>query len=425
MRRARILALLLPALLLAALPAGAAAQARPKQKAASPPQELTQSQRRLREIREERQELANHLKTLRSQVRDLSGEAQILRRQVTASAGVLNELEFQLTRTESQISSTTRELLETQDRLAERRALLHRRLRDIHKRGPLQAVEVLLTAESFSDLLNRYKYLYLVARHDRALLEEVRELEGQLVLRDRQLKRSLAEVQTLRGARVNEHQVLQRTQDERARTLELLRRQEQRTAARVAQLARDERRLSGLIATLERRRRETERREAERARAAAAAPARGAAGSRTAAAPPRTTTTSTTAARLTTADLGSLGWPVEGSLLYRFGRTTTPNGTTLRWNGIGIGASRGTAVRAVEAGTVALAQPFEGYGPSVVVSHGGGYYSLYLYLDEVRVTEGAQIARNQVVGTVGGAGTPEGTHIEFQIRAPGGQAVDP
>ncbi|HEX2187448.1 MAG TPA: peptidoglycan DD-metalloendopeptidase family protein, partial [Longimicrobiaceae bacterium] len=131
------------------------------------------------------------------------------------------------------------------------------------------------------------------------------------------------------------------------------------------------------------------------------------------------------ASRLSTRDLGALGWPVEGSVLYRFGRTTTPSGTTLRWNGIGIGAPRGTPVKAVEAGTVALAEPFEGYGPSVVVSHGGGYYSLYLYLDDVRVAEGAEIARGQVVGTVGGQGTPEGTHIEFQIREPGGQAVDP
>jgi murein DD-endopeptidase MepM/ murein hydrolase activator NlpD len=41
------------------------------------------------------------------------------------------------------------------------------------------------------------------------------------------------------------------------------------------------------------------------------------------------------------------------------------------------------------------------------------------------VKEGDQVTRNQIVGTVGGEKTPEGTHIEFQIRAPGGQAVDP
>ena len=33
--------------------------------------------------------------------------------------------------------------------------------------------------------------------------------------------------------------------------------------------------------------------------------------------------------------------------------------------------------------------------------------------------------KGQVIGTVGGEGTPEGAHVEFQIREPGGGAVDP
>ncbi|HEX5727129.1 MAG TPA: peptidoglycan DD-metalloendopeptidase family protein, partial [Longimicrobiaceae bacterium] len=131
------------------------------------------------------------------------------------------------------------------------------------------------------------------------------------------------------------------------------------------------------------------------------------------------------ASALTTADVGNLNWPVGGRLLYRFGRQQQPNGTTIRWNGIGIGAAAGTPVRAVEAGTVEMAAPFEGYGPTVVVSHGGGYYSLYLYLKDVSVAQGQQVAKGQQVGTVGGERTPEGAHIEFQIRAPGGEAVDP
>ncbi|MDB4949557.1 MAG: Peptidase, partial [Gemmatimonadetes bacterium] len=125
------------------------------------------------------------------------------------------------------------------------------------------------------------------------------------------------------------------------------------------------------------------------------------------------------------ADLGTLGWPVGGRVVYRFGRAVQPNGTVIRWNGIGIGAAAGTPVRAVEAGTVVLAAPFEGYGPTVVVSHGGGYYSLYLYLRDVAVREGQSVTKGQTVGAVGGESTPEGAHIEFQIRTPGGQAVDP
>jgi septal ring factor EnvC (AmiA/AmiB activator) len=64
------------------------------------------------------------------------------------------------------------------------------------------------------------------------------------------------------------------------------------------------------------------------------------------------------------------------------------------------------------------------YGPSIIVSHGGGYYSLYLYLSELLVASGETVARGQMIGRVGGADTPEGTHLEFQIRERG-HAVDP
>jgi septal ring factor EnvC (AmiA/AmiB activator) len=90
----------------------------------------------------------------------------------------------------------------------------------------------------------------------------------------------------------------------------------------------------------------------------------------------------------------------------------------LRWNGIGLAAPTGTPVRAVKGGRVALAGPFEGYGPTVVLSHGDGFYTLYLYLEEIGVVEGRDVVAGQVVGTVGGGDTPEGSHLEFQIRAP-------
>src|SRR5690606_6639843 len=121
---------------------------------------------------------------------------------------------------------------------------------------------------------------------------------------------------------------------------------------------------------------------------------------------------------ITTADPGSLAWPVEGSLVYRFGPERRPNGVVLPAHGIRIGGPPGTPVRAVEAGTVVMAGPFEGYGPTVMLSHGGGYYTLYLYLGSVSVRDGDLVTAGQVIGTVGGERTPEGPHIEFQVRVP-------
>jgi len=373
-----------------------------------PEREISESQRRLQEIRQERQQLRTELSRIRSRVGDVSAEIRNIQRQQQVSASLLREINLQLDETSRKIDETTVEMIATQGELQAKRAMLNARLRDIYKRGPLHSVQVLLTAESFSDLLNRYKYLHLIARRDRGLVSEVAALARELELREQELRRSLTDIQYLQAEREQENATLVSLRASRGAVLTDLRSTERRTNTRLEALARDERRMTSVIADLERRRREAERR-------AAAAAASGSASR-----PP-----APAASTMTTSDLGNLDWPVGGTVVYRFGRATQSNGTSIRYNGIGIGAAAGTPVRAVEAGTVEMAAPFEGYGPTVVVSHGGGYYSLYLYLKEVHVRPGAQVTKGQAIGTVGGEGTPEGAHVEFQIREPGGGAVDP
>lgn len=371
--------------------------------------EIAESQRRLEQIRRERAQLREEMNRISARVSGIASELQNVERQVGASAGVLNELDFQLEARQQQIARTTSELLSSQDRLAERRAILHRRMRDIYKRGPLHSAEVLLTSNSFSDLLNRYRYLYVVARRDRALMQEVSQLESQLLARERTLRRNYSDLQRLLEEKAQEHAYLEMLETQQRSALTSTRAQERTTGQRLEQLAQDERRISQLIAGLERKRREAERLAAERRRAA----------------PAGTAAPAPSGAGFTPADRGRFAWPLDGRMLYRFGRVTQPNGTILRFNGIGIGATPGTRVRAIEAGVVVMAGPFEGYGPTVVISHGGGYYSLYLYLRDIAVGEGDEVTRSHVIGSVGGENTPEGPHIEFQIRAPGGEAVDP
>jgi murein hydrolase activator len=412
------LALLL--LLLGALPSAASAQQQQQQ---DPARQLSESQRRLQEIRQERQQLRTELGRIRSRVGDVSAEIRNIQRQQEVSTSLLREITFQLDETERKIEETTREIVSTQAELRHKRRQLDLRLREIYKRGQVHSAQVLLSSSSFSQLLNRYKYLHLVARRDRQLVGQVGELARELQRRDQELRRSLADIRYLQNEREQENAVLEQLRSQRGQTLSGLRSTEREANTRLEALARDERRITNLMAELERRRREAERRAAaareEERRAAAAAAAAGAAPRPVPAAPRAPAST------LSTADLGSLDWPVTGRVVYGFGRVTLPNGTVVRRNGIGIGAAAGTPVRAIEAGTVELAAPFEGYGPTVVVSHGGGYYSLYLYLKDVHVRAGSQITRGQTIGTVGGEDTPEGSHLEFQIREPGGGAVDP
>ena len=113
---------------------------------------------------------------------------------------------------------------------------------------------------------------------------------------------------------------------------------------------------------------------------------------------------------ITTADIGKLDWPVEGAIVYRFGRDTLPSGGVIRWNGIGIAASAGTPVKAVESGKVRLVGQFGTYGLTVVLEHGNGYYSVYSHLQ----------SRRGEAGRDGGPGRDDrrGGRRELRLRAP-------
>ena len=374
--------------------AGAAAQSAARDRPEIRRQ-LDESQRRLELIRGERQRLRGELEGLAGRVSGDSAELVNIERQIEASASLVAEFDVQLRVLTDQLTAMTRDMLLTRDELTARRAVLNGRLRDIYKRGPLRTVQVLLSSRSFSELLNRYKYLHAIAVFDRLLVEEVEDLERRLAGQRDALGREGERIAGVRAEKVDEHDELGRLERERQQRLRASSERRDEARSELARLATEEAQLRALIGTLEAR-----RRAAERETGAATVPS------------------------LTTSDMGQLAWPVEGDVLWRFGpqrdgRTTIPR------EGIGIAAARGTPVATVDGGTIASVVA-RASGLTVIIDHGGGFYSSYQKLRDVIVEEGRRVEGGQVIGSVGGDTT--NPHIEFQIYEPGAagpRAVDP
>ncbi|HET6778330.1 MAG TPA: peptidoglycan DD-metalloendopeptidase family protein [Gemmatimonadales bacterium] len=362
--------------------------------------DLDESRRRLEEIRAERDRLEQQQRRLQGQVHDVNDELSNLERQRESTHRIVNEIERQIGGLASQLDRSSAELILAQDNLAERRAVLERRLVDIYKRGPLHTFQVLLAAEGFGDLLSRYKYLYLTSQQDRSLVDDVEKLRNRVVTQRNNILNVRGELDRRRDEREAEFSRYSALASERARKLQSLQRSARRTERRLTELQKDEARLNGLLASLERARRDEIARGALRG-------------------------TVTTPGSITTADLGKLDWPVEGGIVYRFGRDTLPSGGIIRWNGVGIAASVGTSVKAVESGTVRLVGQFGTYGLTVVIEHGNGYYSVYSHLESAAVKLGAAVSKGGVIGKVGGENSDYGPHLHFEIRGENQIALDP
>ncbi len=108
-----------------------------------------------------------------------------------------------------------------------------------------------------------------------------------------------------------------------------------------------------------------------------------------------------------------------------FGSRRTFNGQPRSpHTGVDYRAPRGTPVKAAADGGVALAADHFFAGRSVYLDHGGGLITMYFHLDEIRVAEGEEVRRGQVIGTVGATGRATGPHLHFGVRWLGAR-VDP
>jgi len=347
-------------------------------------QQMRDNQQRLENIRRERNQAQQDLERLRAQAHSLADELTNLEHQKETTNRIVNELDRQILQLGDAIDRITVDLVLAQDALDEKRAVAERRLVDIYKRGALYSYQVLLAAESFGDLLSRYKYLYLVSRQDRQLANEMNRLRDRIAQERR------------RTERADELQHFVDLTSQRQRSLRETRRNVERVQERLTATDAEERRVTNAIAGLERARREAEAR--------GAVPTTGA---------------------ITSGSLGSLDWPVTGRVVYDFGPAAGPDNTRITWHGIGIAAEEGTAVKAVAPGTVALVGPLGTYLTTVIVDHGGGFYTVYATLNDAAVVKGDRVIRGQVIGHVGGGSTEQGPHLHFEIRGPGQIALDP
>jgi septal ring factor EnvC (AmiA/AmiB activator) len=108
--------------------------------------------------------------------------------------------------------------------------------------------------------------------------------------------------------------------------------------------------------------------------------------------------------------------------LVRFGEPRA--GGPLKWQGLLIGAERGTQVRAPYQGRVVYADWLPGLGLLLVLDHGGGYLSLYGHNEQLYRRVGENVVPGDALGAVGDAAGTSQPALYFEIRH-GRQPLDP
>ena len=292
--------------------------------------------------------------------------------------------EKQLARYQQEIENHTLEAAELQrelgellskDREQKKRAI--KRIRAIYKLGYNKEDEhflkILFGAQDMQDLVEKYKYMGVIAEADQDMLKEIQLRQKDIAQKSTEIVRQIQLAKEASKAKEAERSLLLVQERKRQQLLHKYRTEKgthnqalKELNAAVAQLGEH----LGII---------SDARLQEQAQ---------------------------TIKSIRPALFGKLPWPVVGVVVPN----QTPTG-----RGITIQAKKGKPVRCVADGIVATAESIMGYGNTVIVQHGNGYYSVYAHLSGTSVKRGDTVQAKQVLGTLGETGSLIGPVLYFEL----------
>ena len=252
------------------------------------------------------------------------------------------------------------------------------RVRIMEEEGSVSMLGIILSADSFSDMLTRT------------------ELIGDIVEGDRALMRTLAET------RSSIEQKKKSIDDARAQQAQA----KKNLVAKKSSLETQYKEANSLIKSLNMEAHEYEKalNEAEKAQEQARAELK--------------KLLSSSGSNSSTYVGGDFRWPTKATYItsYYGSRKDPITKKSSFHTGIDIGASQGSEIYAANSGKVIVAGwSSKGYGNYVVVDHGGGKSTLYAHMSKIKTSKGATVSKGDVIGLVGSTGWSTGPHLHFEI----------
>jgi len=358
---------------------------------------------------------------LHSKIATQHAEAQQLSSQIASLTTQIHTLEMKVGDVSSKLSLLQHDLSLHQERLRKLNELFHLqtirfhtlkreyrvaiqrldlRLVNIYKQNEPTAVDIVLAARSFDDVLSSLDYLGAVAKQDKSVASAVAAAKHQVRLARQRTQKAQ------QGVAQETRVISARTQQQALLRAQLVSSQSQLSGARTGKshaLAVTQQQIKDEVS-------ESQALQAASAQLAAKiAQAEQQAGS----------VSSGASGSDEPVPSSGLIWPVSGPITSPFG---------MRWGtlhpGIDIGVPSGTPVHAAASGTVIWCGWMSGYGNLVMIDHHNGLVTLYGHNTSVAVSCNENVSQGQVVSYSGCTGFCTGPHVHFEVRVHGAP-VDP
>lgn len=345
------------------------------------PQDIENMRQELEDIADKIDELDDKLKSLQNDKEKALEQKEYLDQQIALLSQQIAETDAIIANYDELIQTKQAEIAELQAKEQAQYELFCARVRAMEEQGTVSYFSILFNSSSFSELLDNVMLMGEIMDYDNGVIEKLQATRAQLETAKTELEGEQAEQQALRDEQAAIRANLQLQEDKAAELVAQIQAQTAEYEAARQELKEEDARI------------EQEIKDAQRQMAAENA-----------------------------GIISESGWywPVPGyyTLTSGFGWRIHPIYGTRRYhNGTDIGGAGigGTPIGAAKTGVVTTSKYSSSYGNYVVVSHSGGYQTLYAHMRSRAVSEGDIVTQGQTLGYVGTTGASTGNHLHYEV----------
>ena len=354
---------------------------------------LQASQRQQAQNQAELARVESEVASTEQAIVDLQNLIAQLQAQIQAQQEAIAATQAKITVLNNKIAALEAEIAREQAYIDQREKLLARRVRAMDMHGQVDYLQLIVTATSFTDLVDRIVTMQEIVRSDHNLIEELRVARAKVQAERDQLAGQRDQLNALLNQQQQQQAALDATEAQQQQALAYEHEHEAELQAYQAKLQAQQAQLNAEV-------------QQDQSNYAAAAAAAG-------------------------GGSGRFNWPErQGTfeITQGFGCTdydlepydsSCPPQAHYFHYGIDIAGPDGANIYAADTGIVSLYYDNYGYGLHIVITHGNGWSTLYGHLSQFDVSDGQTVTRGQVIAQEGSTGNSSGPHLHFGVMLNG------
>ena len=363
--------------------------------------ELRYQNKAINALKNEIEQLRSKIKKTESRERSTARRISSLDEEIALTSRLVQSLKREEKKTRSRITRFKEDLLKNENELEILRVRYEQRVVNSYLKGRITDLERVFSSTTWRQAMYRTHYLKIISDIEKKMTKQIeklligisqQKLELEAALRENLiLKRDKEkQVSSYRNMRINREQELSRIRfDKKAMALYVNEKE-----AGLKQLENIIKKILEDRARFEREKRIRQQQQALKTKSFSALK-------------------------------GRLPWPANGRIIAKFGRQWNPKLKTTTENpGIDIKGQPGSAIRAIIGGVVTTITYIRGYGTTIIIDHGGGFYTVYSHVTNIQINVDSEVRNGDVIAYMGDSGSINGSKLHFEIWGKG-QKLNP